>query len=382
MPVVIKLIDRIAAEDILEWPDPSGQEVVFVVLRSAEFEAGAEGIALSFVSVSIRRAGSIAIRCEFDFPQSLVDFCGTILSSMFGYALLRASTAVTFKNKTDETGAASELKKFAGKIYDERRGVIGFGDRVGIMAFDPKRPVPRAFRDSLSAPDGGSVPLPSQFAPGLSRVLNEMGVGEISSQSIFPLITDFVFETFVNTLQHGRPQDVRAARHSTRGISITKIVFGLQDLGRRRMSQGMREFLERVAEMERREKGIFVACISVMDMGEGIQNTLPRASDVEMPNDRLLRAFDFSETRKTNTAVTRGMGLEKVVSAAFRLGARLQISSAGHLLVKDFSLGEDKLPTMQGATFTTMPEHFSVGTCVDLFVPRLLSDIDQRELAL
>jgi hypothetical protein len=193
---------------------------------------------------------------------------------------------------------------------------------------------------------------------------------------------DFIFETFANTLQHGKPRDAQIARHSTRGIAITKIAFNIAQLENRRISLEMREFLFRVAEMERTKKDLFVACISVMDMGEGIQNTLPPSSTEEAVNDRLLRAFNLRETRKPDSPIARGIGLQKVVDAAFLLGARLQVISAGRRMVKDFSLGEDKLPSMEGAEVVELPEHFSTGTCVELFVPRLISNIDQQELAL
>jgi hypothetical protein len=380
MPIAIKLLDRIAAEDVLLWPDPTGADLVFLVSNAAEFEAGTEGLALGFLSSAIKSAGSIHIHCEFDFPKESDDFCASIISSMFGYALLRACASAQFKSPAGNL--ATDLRRFAGRIYDERRGIIGLGDRVGIMAFDPKRPIPRAFGASFNEANSDETPLPSDYAPGISRVLTGMGLGGIASQSIFPVLMEYVFETFVNTQQHGRPHDPRVARHSTRGISITKIAFNVTQLDRRRISAEMREFLLRVADMERTDKGLFVACISVMDMGEGIQNTLPASSNEEAQENRLLRAFDLRETRKTPSSVVRGMGLLKVVEAAFRLGARLQVSSAGRRLVKDFSLGEDKLPTMIGAEVTTLPGHFSAGTCVDLLVPRLLSDIDQRELAL
>jgi hypothetical protein len=375
----VRLSDRIAVEDVQAWPDAIGEELTFSIGRSAEFEAGAEGLALGYLSASIMRATSIHIACDFDLPKDYGEFCRSILSTMFGYALLRACFAVRFRNGEN---VAPDLRRFAGRVYDERRGVIGLGDRVGIIAFDPKRPIPRVFHDGYARIDGDSIPLPSNFSLGVSRTLSEMGVGEIASQSSFPILMEFVFETFVNTLQHGRPENPAVARHSTRGISITKIAFNPSQLERRGISEEMRGFLLRVAEMERTEKEIFVACISVMDMGGGIQNTLPPSDPTERPESRLLRAFNLRETRKSAGPVERGMGLLKVVDAAFLLGARLQVSSAGQRLVKDFSLGEDKLPSMQGATVERLPAHFVAGTCVDLLVPRLLNDIDQRKLAL
>lgn len=381
MSILIELTRRIAAEDVLAWPDPNGKDLAILISRSAEFEAGAEGLALSFLSTSLKHSSSLRVQCQFELPTQSIDFLGSILSSTFGYALLRACTFAEFKDSPGKNSAV-ELRRFAGKVYDDQRGVVGSGDRTGIIAFDPKRPIPRMLQDSHATPENDTTPLPSQFAPGISRVLASMGLGDIASQSSFSLLMDYIFETFVNTLQHGRPRDPRVAKHSTRGISITKIAFNVAQLENRRMSEEMREFLLRIADMERTKKDLFLACISIMDMGEGIQNTLPPSSDEEAISDRLLRAFNLRETRKPDSPVERGMGLQKVVDAAFHLGARLQVLSSGHRLVKDFSLGEDKLPGMQGAVVVELPQQFAAGTCIDLFVPKLLSDIDQHELAL
>ncbi|WP_155634783.1 hypothetical protein [Burkholderia cepacia] len=381
MSILIELTQRIAAEDVLAWPNPSGKNLAILISRSAEFEAGAEGLALSFLSTSLKHSSSIDVECQFEFPTQKVDFLGSILSSTFGYALLRACNCAEFKDFPGKNSAV-ELRRLAGKIYDDQSGAVGSGDRAGIIAFDPKRPTPRALQDSYTTSESDTAPLPSQFAPGISRVLGSMGLGDIASQSSFTLLRDYIFETFVNTFQHGRPRDPRVARHSTRSISITKIAFNVAQLENRRMSKEMREYLLRIADMEKTKKDLFLACISVMDMGEGIQNTLPPASNEETPSDRLLRAFKLRETRKPGSPVERGLGLQKVVDAAFLLGARLQVLSSGRRLVKDFSLGEDKLPGMQGAIMVELPQHFAAGTCIDLFVPKLLSNIDQRELAL
>ncbi|MGX6569097.1 ATP-binding protein (plasmid) [Cupriavidus necator H16] len=379
MPTQVTLLDRIAAEDVLQWPDAGEASLSLVIGKSAEFEAGAEGLALAYLSAAIKRCSSLHIHCEFAFPRDNNDFSGTLLSTMFGYALLRACATAAFRDGPES--GATELRRFAGRCYDAKRGVIGLGDRVGILAFDPKRSIPRVF-DTHSDVNATEIPLPSQFASGLHRILSGMGLGRIASQSTLPTLTDFIYETFANTLQHGRPHDARVARHSTRGISITKIVFNAAQLDRRDISAEMREFLLRVAEMEKTDKDRLLACISVMDMGEGIQNTLPAESVEEHPEDRLRRAFQLKQTRKSVSSVEKGMGLLKVVDAAFRLRTRLQVTSAGHRLIKDFSLGEDKMPTMDGAVLSRLPQQFAAGTCVDLFVPVLFTDVDQRVLAL
>jgi hypothetical protein len=381
MSIRIELNQRVAVEDVLAWPDPNGGPLLISISRSAEFEAGAEGLALSFLSAALKTTSLIGVACQFEFPAQKTDFLGSVLSSTFGYALLRACSSAEFRDLPGKNSAV-ELRRFAGKVYDDQRGVVGYGDRAGIIAFDPKRPIPRVLQESSSIPENDIEPLPSQFALGVSRVLSHMGLGGIASQSSFSPLMDYIFEAFVNTLQHGRPRNPSVAKHSTRGISITKIAFNVSRLESRRMSEDMREFLNRIAEMERTKKDLYLACISIMDMGEGIQNTLPPSSDEEEGGHRLLRAFNLKETRKPDGPVERGIGLQKVVDAAFHLGARLQVLSSGYRLVKDFSFGEDKLPGMQGSRLVELPRHFAAGTCIDLLVPRLLSDIDQRELAL
>lgn len=378
MPILIELNQRISTDEILGWPAFNEEVLVFRVSRSAEFEAGAEGMALSFLGVALRNGVALKAECLFDFPKNRIEFFGCILSSTFGYALLRGCESAIFRD-TAENNQAAALRRMAGKIYDMERGVVGSGDRTAIIAFDPKRPIPRVMQSSAS---NDQLPLPTQFSAALSFFLSGMGLKDVASQSTFPYLRDYIFETFTNTLQHGRPRDQNVAKFSTRSISVTKIVFSVAQLEQRRMSTDLRDFLQRIAEMERSKKDLFVACISIMDMGDGIQNTLPPDSIDESSSDRLVRAFSLGSTRKPDGPIERGMGLQNVLAAAFLLGARLQVQSSGFRVVKDFSLGEDRLPSMQGAVISEVPAHFSAGTCVDLFVPKLLSNFDQRELSL
>jgi hypothetical protein len=378
MSIHIELNQRISTDEVLGWPSFDEDGIVFRVARSAEFEAGAEGAALSFLGAALRKRIAVNVECLFEFPAQKLDFLGCILSSNFGYALLRGCESAKFRDAA-EKNLAVDLRRFAGQIYDAERGVVGSGDRAAMIAFDPKRPIPRVIQALTSIEQ---LPLPSQFSAALSFVLSGMGLKDVASQSTFPHLRDYIFEAFVNTLQHGRPKDQHVAKFSTRSISITKIAFNVAQLEQRRISTDLREFLQRIAEMEQSKKDLFVACISIMDMGDGIQNTLPPESAEESADRRLVRAFSLGATRKQEGPIERGLGLQNVLTSAFLLGARLQVQSSGFRLVKDFSLGEDRLPSMNGAKISELPAQFAAGTCVDLFVPKLLSNLDQRELSL
>ena len=169
-------------------------------------------------------------------------------------------------------------------------------------------------------------------------------------------------------------------KNSTRGISLSKIAFSTAQLSSRKMSTELREYLLRIAEMAKKDTNLFVVCISVMDMGDGIQNTLPSIAADESYAMRLVRAFQVGESRKVPSIIERGRGLHKVVDAAFRLDAKLRIRSAGNVLWKDFSLGEDRYAGMDSALNITLPEYFSSGTSIDMYIPSLMENIDQRKL--
>jgi hypothetical protein len=349
------------------------------LVRSSKFEPGAEGLALSYLaSIDVDRT-EIHVKSEHALPVSANEFFGSMLSSTFGFALIRVAKTLVFADS--ERNQIDIFRQFAGKIYDERRGVLGLGDRVEIIAFDPRRPVPRALLARAQSVDQDGLPLPSAFQQDLVRILAGMGMPEIASPSTLPTVISFVYELFLNTVQHGLPSELKRASRSTRGIALSKIVFNASTVEDRNLSRPIKDYLLRISELTKRASGIHVVCISVIDMGDGIQNTLANsASALETSSERLSRAFGAGESRKGKSTIERGLGLHKVLAATMRLSGRLQVISAGVGLTKDFSLGEDKLPSMRGAVETSFHPHFSHGTSVTLFVPDLPSNIDQRRL--
>jgi len=378
--LVLKIGEQTSLEEVCAWPSPLGRQAIFVLAKASGFEAGAEGTALSYLSVAVSQEGlSVELQCEFSAPTQVQEFLHSPLCSVFGFTLIRSASVIRFSGGHGET---EKFKEFAGKYYDAQKGVVGLGDHVSLIAFDPKRRVPRALLSKAQTIDHDGFPLPSAFHTDLLRILSGMGLPEIGTQATFPVLLSFVYELFLNTVQHGLPSNRRVLAHSTRGIVLTKLAFNTQHLAARKLSKDLKDYLSRIAEIEKREKNLFVVCISVMDMGDGIQNTLPSQGDAENSPARLLRAFEVGQTRKGTSSVERGIGLNKVVQAALRLGARLQVCSAGQRVVKDFSLGEDHFPNLNNAAISELPPHFSLGTSVDMFLPRLLADIDQRKLGL
>jgi hypothetical protein len=378
-PILVKLSEQTTLDDVASWPAHADSRVTFVLVRSSKFEPGAEGLALSYLaSIDVDRT-EIHVKSEHALPVSANEFFGSMLSSTFGFALIRVAKTLVFADS--ERNQIDIFRQFAGKIYDERRGVLGLGDRVEIIAFDPRRPVPRALLARAQSVDQDGLPLPSAFQQDLVRILAGMGMPEIASPSTLPTVISFVYELFLNTVQHGLPSELKRASRSTRGIALSKIVFNASTVEDRNLSRPIKDYLLRISELTKRASGIHVVCISVIDMGDGIQNTLANsASALETSSERLSRAFGAGESRKGKSTIERGLGLHKVLAATMRLSGRLQVISAGVGLTKDFSLGEDKLPSMRGAVETSFHPHFSHGTSVTLFVPDLPSNIDQRRL--
>lgn len=375
----IRLSRNISAQDVEGWTEPLEEPMRFVVFKSCAFEPEAEGLALSYLARAVEVGASISLHCEFELPTTSMEFYSTLLSSIFGYTLIRSCQAAFFLGSEADEKAA--LRSFSGRTYDDNLGVVGLGNEVRLISFDPKRPIPKALLSSTEALDRQGLPLPSAFHQDILKILGGMGLQEIASPTTLPVLISFIHELFINTCQHGLPQSEKIGSISTRGIGLSKIAYSIPQLHTRQISVHLREFLERIAEMQKKQSNLLVVCISVMDMGVGIQHTLPPLKDVEeTASERLLRAFKLGESRKSNATTESGAGLHRVVEVAHRLGARLQVSSAGIRLVKDFSFGEDKLPSMAGAIETTLPEHFCNGTSVEIFIPRLVTNIDQQEL--
>lgn len=373
----IKIGEHTTTEEILQWLDPNGKELTFLLTRSSGFEAGAEGLALSYLANFLKHHDSIKIICEFTQPQSTIDFLNTIFSSTFGYALIRAAKEIVFPTNTKET--TQEFRFFAGKIYDEKKGVIGLGEKISVISFDPKRLIPKVLSPRQDSLDNDGLPLPSAFHTVLVNILSGMGFPEIGSQNTLSTIIRFTYESYINTIQHGLPTTQSVLKNSTRGISLSKIAFSTAQLANRKMSTELREYLLRIAEITKKDTNLFVVCISVMDMGDGIQNTLPSIAN-ESDSVRLKRAFQVGASRKVPSVIERGLGLHKVVDAAFRLNAKLRITSAGNVLWKDFSLGEDRYAGMDSALNATLPKYFSSGTSIDIYIPSLMENVDQRTL--
>jgi hypothetical protein len=378
-PIFVKLADQATLEDVASWAPHNAARITFVLNRSSRFEPGAEGLALSYLaSIEIEQT-EVHVKAEHNFPNSANDLFATVLSSTFGFALLRLAKSLVFADS--DSNQLQNFRQFAGRTYDDCRGVLGLGDRVEIIAFDPRRPVPRALLARAHTVDQDGLPLPSAFQQDLVRILAGMGMPEIASPSTLPTVISFVYELFLNTVQHGLPSDLKRLARSTRAIALSKIVFNAATVEERNLSRPIKDYLLRISELEKRATGIHVVCISVMDMGDGIQNTLPTVLiEDETGIQRLGRAFGAGESRKSKSTIERGLGLHKVLAATMRLHGRLQVISAGVGLTKDFSLGEDRLPSMIGASETRYPSQFSHGTSVALFIPDLASNIDQRRL--
>lgn len=375
----IEMSGLMTAADVEQWPVPSSQsEVTFSVKRSAVFEPGAEGLALAYLSTLLHESVPINTECEFDSDYFRGQFNSTALSSAFGFALIRAAKSLRSSDRQDESSL--DLRLIAGKIYDQGQGILGLGDRVNLLAFDPKRPWPRGLLKNSGMLDEKGTPLPSAFESALTNIISEMGLGSVGSRATMSSIVNFAFELFSNTLQHGRPSNPAVGKHGTRSVSVSKIAYNHSNLHARGYSEGLLGYLERNAEFQKTDKGLFVICISVMDMGDGIQNTLPAESIEEEPAARLLRAFSMGESRRNNGMIARGAGLQKVLTSAHKLGARLQVRSAGLQAVKDFSLGHDKLPNIHGAELRQLSTVFRFGTCVDIFFARPEKDLDQQVL--
>lgn len=369
----ISINDRISISDIDAWR--FGQETDVLVGIAADFEPGAEGVALSVLRTAMQGRAKIVLFCEFDEPSTVELFEASFLGTAVGISLVRIAREIRFGRKAGT--ASANLKPLIALAYKNKNGVFGVGKKKSIVCVDPNYTVPPILEDASGKE--ASFPLPSVFERVLRSQVSDMGLPRILNSSVEASLINFVYELFRNSVEHGISPATVIPR-STRAIVLEKI--GLQgvDVSTRHISPDTRNYLSRISEITGKVAGFGVLCITIADQGLGIQGTLPPKEKEERESDRLARAFIEGESRKPRGAIERGKGLASALSAAHKLHALLRVSSGGLIGTEDFSTGEQKYPRISFDDTKRMSSRLMMGTCISLFVPEYQVSPDQSRL--
>jgi hypothetical protein len=368
---MIRLSQKTSMTDVLSWDLSS--KTAFEIPRSAGFEVGVQGVALSSLRNVCSDGQALLLECEFNEPSTTESIDNTIFSTPFGYSLARLASEITFTN----TPASPKFKALLASIYNKRGGELGDGKQCSLVCVDPRFSLPPVLKRYVDKNSSAEFPAPSSFSTELRRMSVGMGFSNLLNSASETSLISYVYEIFRNALEHGV---TGSPTRSTRALILEKIVMQGSTLSSRQISTELRGYLGRISEGSGDETGLGVMCITVADQGTGIQSTLPQAFDAETIEERFSRAFAVGESRKPKGLVSRGLGLPNAVTAAHKLSAMIQITSGGLTCTHDFSTGNDKYPVIDFSNTRHLPSKMILGTSISIYIPEYSINLDQRKL--
>lgn len=368
----LRISERTTMDDVLGWKLADCETIR--ITRTASFEPGAQGLALSALAGIKPRLAPPILSCDFDEPGTTVSVEDSPLATAFAFAAIRLVKRIEFNAKP----ASANFKLRIGGLYKEMGGIFGSGKSKAVVCADPVFSIPPALA-RLNDRSEDPYPPPSAFLSLLGQVVHNMGFKRLLVSSEETGLINLVYESLRNSQEHGISSDVTRRSRSTRALIVEKLV--LQgDLSQRQLSPELRAYAERVVEMNRDELGLGIVCLTVADQGDGIQETLPPSNENETTDARLARAFEPGESRKPAGIVRRGQGLPSVISSAHRLQALVRITSGCLQVGQDFSLAESKYPQLDFTNVRHLSPNVSRGTTISIFFPEFAFDIDQKQL--
>jgi hypothetical protein len=349
----IRIQEHTSLNAIASWLQVGDEGLVFCISGESSFAPLTEGVALGVLHDLARRHVPIGVETTVTYDVRTVERL-SILESLFGLALALSAQFVKPPNQADVHGElAAELW---GRVL-KSRGVVGKGNRTGLVFRDPDYWIPHRLRT-----ENVSFPLRDQFRSELLKILRDQGFPrEGYSRTENDAIT-FLYEAARNSHEHARVDINARAISSIRGIIAERIALSSPaelpgrhdfnppswtlDLGmdtaatelpsRHDLNPPLHEYIQRVWHTVSSKMRLFYA-LTVAALGPGIHNTLP-ALPGESSWDRLTRAFQPGQTRKKKTGdLDAGLGLAKLRASAERLHALLFVRSSDLLAFADFS---------------------------------------------
>lgn len=346
----------------------------FRITKNSGFEPGAQGVALS--KLANHRKGNLLVDCTFSEPKTAEEFESSLLGGPFGISLLRHASRLTFG--ADRAAPSEKLNENLTRFYRARGGLLGRGQSCALVCVDPVFRIPAKLK-ALARHEDREFPIDQT---GFRKLLESMGdlLGFsrfMRSATEFPL-NSFIFESFVNSQEHGQSTTNNVARQGVRALFMEKVVVS-KTTKHDQLSEELRGYIDRSTEAAKDKLGLGLVCVTIADQGDGIQWTLPPDAPGESPASRFERAFLPGVTRKPQGEVKRGLGLSHALSAAHRMRARIEIHSSGVRFLQDFSLEEFPYPKLDPRGITQDSSIDGCGTTISIWVPEF-DDLDQPDL--
>lgn len=345
--------------DCRGWRVFRGVDVEIQVLRDARFGLGAEGVGVAALVDLAESGGAISISAPWLRGHEAAAFFRTL----FGLTLLSAARRLD--------GSGPKLARCLDEAWTSvlaARGVLGKGDLRHIIVRQPGPWLPPALRGSPGEFGGRQ-----HFRRLLARELGDIGFFRGFSFSEEAVLT-FVFEALSNALEHGKPT---LGRVSYCGVSIERLTLPRSFYAHPLVPGFLKEYSDRASSALGYETALFA--VSVLDVGRGIQGTLPHL-DGESAEGTIRRAFLDGVSSKDPADMKKGFGLRRIMEAGSRLRAYLLVRSLDRVLTLDFSARTTSSPSDFLLDLGLGRDLPCIGTTVTLLFPYIRSGGDQLPL--
>ncbi|MGZ4969816.1 MAG: hypothetical protein ACXV8O_13560 [Methylobacter sp.] len=360
---LIRINKNTSINDISEWLGNIDNVVTFEILNKSSFQLFAEGVALGVLrKLSVNR---VTINIQFyktpDLSNEIDQFHPSLFKSIFGLELLRLSKSIYNKNG-DQLDIRSIIGKKLWEHVLKQKGHLGDGKKAYLISRHDYE-IPRCLRENEFS---NSFPRYDYFQSSVSSYLLKLrGYTKAIEESERKLI-EWLHHIAENAYEHGRYSFLeKDIVDGFKGIVLGKYFCkDISELYKRDEFPGfVKQFISRLIDTgEYKLDNFIINYASVMDTGDGIQNTL-NISNQDTEFNRLCLAFKDGVTRKTELMNEKsGYGLGQAINAANDLNALLHIVSGNIQTSIDFSNSniDQKIDNLSLSDPVLLPDKFGV----------------------
>lgn len=363
MSKVIKIKERTGISSLSEeWSVGDEDEIVFEISRKSSFMLLAEGIALGYLQDFILKGKKISIRFPDSHkkiqsdkldnvaPESLKDLVKSkadgglgleipeLLCGIFGLQLLFNSCELrnAVDSSEDPQAAKNLIQGIIWRTFKENKGFLGDGKSKYLIASHHYK-IPEILRK-----DERELADHKVFKEKIFQIMHSMtpkirhNITEYDSN--LPLWLHNMVE---NSYEHGciNFKKNREEIKGFNGILIQKIAAKntAEIVQRKDIDDKLKEYIQRLYdydEIKNKHKNIIV--ITVMDSGNGIQNTLSDKYNSLEDIAKLNKAYKRGVTRHDYDKIKAGFGLPDSMRMVKKLKAGVVVCSANIYSLKTF----------------------------------------------
>lgn len=364
MSKVIKIKERTGISSLSEeWSVGDEDEVVFEISRKSSFMLLAEGIALGYLQDFILKGKKISIRFPDSHkkiqsdrldnvaPKSLKDLVKStadgglgleipeLLCGIFGLQLLFNSYEL--RNAVDSSEDPQEVKNriqgIIWRTFKENKGLLGDGKSKYLIASHLYK-IPEIIKKDGKEKLLDHEPLKEKIFQ-IMRSITSKNRHNITEYD--PNLSSWLYNMVENSYEHGciNFKKNREEIKGFNGILIQKIAAKntAEIMQRKDIDDKLKKYIQCLYdydEIKNKHKNIIV--ITVMDSGNGIQNTLSGQHDSLQDIEKLNKAYKSGVTRHDYDKIKAGFGLPDSMRMVKKLKAGVVVCSANIYSLKTF----------------------------------------------